>query len=179
MLEKYKNIRSQSNEEWLRDYKGVKGSSVIINFQDKSVHSGKYIFHSFRTTCKSRLVISFINITSGETVDSFFNVDIKKQRGIGSHRTGQNCQFYPAQGSKFRKFWMLAVKKEPYRWSRVHKEMNSKLKRVQFSGDVKKKFRASGESYIQLNNIRILSTEKAQKRHEPVTGMAQAQCTGL
>jgi len=100
-------------------------------------------------------------------------VDIKKQRGEGKHRTGKGGQFFPLEGSKFRKFWMRTVKKEPYRWSRVHKEIRPRLKDLLFTGDLKQAWRKNGEPYMELINITVLGTKKAQDWHNEGTKVAQ------
>jgi len=131
--------------------------------QEGEVKKELFIFDSFRTTKLERLVISFTSLNSGGTVDSFFNVDIRKQRRSGKHRTGKNGQFYPAPGSKFRRLWMDAVKKLPIRWSTVHKEMRSKLKGLVFEGETRVCVLESGELYIELINPKYVGTKLVQK----------------
>jgi len=118
-------------------------------------------------------VIAFVDINTGEEGDAFFNVDIKKQRGEGEYKTGEGGQFFPVEGSKFRKFWMSAVKKKPYRWSRVHKEIKPRLKDLLFTGDLKQAWRSNGEPYMKLINIAVVGTKKAQDWHNEGTKMAQ------
>jgi len=132
-----------------------------------------YALDSFRTTYLSRLVLALVNINTGEEADTFFNVDINIQRGQGKHETGEGGQFFPPKKSKFRKFWMSAVKQKPYRWSRVHKEIKSRLKDLLFTGDLKQAWRSNGEPYMKLINITVLGTKGAQDWHNEGTEMAQ------
>lgn len=132
-----------------------------------------YAFDSFRTTRLSRLVFALVDINTGEEVDVFFNVDIKKQRGQGEHRTGEGGQFFPLKHSKFRKFWMDTVKKEPYRWSRVHKEIRPRLKDLLFTGDLKQGWHSNGDPYMELTNITVQGTRLAQDWHNEGTKRAQ------
>ena len=114
-----------------------------------------------------------VDVHTGEEVDAFFNVEIKKQREEGKHRTGKGGQFFPVEKSKFRAFWMNAVGKKPYRWSRVHKEMRARLKNLLFTGDLKQAWRKNGEPYMELINITVLGTKKAQDWHNEGTKVAQ------
>ena len=141
--------------------------------QEREVKKELFIFNSFRTTKLGRLVISFISLSSGVMVDTFFNVSIKKLRGSGEHRTGKNGQFFPAPGSDFRKLWMDAVKEPPIRWSTVHKEMRSKLKGLVFEGETRDCFRESGEPYIQLIKPKYFGTELVQSWYKVGTELVQ------
>ena len=100
----------------------------------------------------------FEDINTGEVADLFINVDITIQRGElrGMDRdTGKGGQFLPPEGGKFRKFWMSVVGKEPYRWSRVHKELKSKLKRFIFTGDVEEHTDKKGNKYLKIKNLKL------------------------
>lgn len=133
----------------------------------------KFIFDCFRTTRLGRLVISFTSLNSGIIADTFFNVDIKKQRGKGEYRTGQGGQFYPKPRSKFRKFWLSIVQKPPLRWSTVHKELRPRLKDYVFTGELKHTERTSGELYTQLIDVRLFGTGKLQNWYKNGTELVQ------
>ncbi len=111
------------------------------------------MFNGFRTTRLSRLVISFIDTKNREEAVTFFNVDIKKQRGEGEYETGENGQFFPKKKSNFRKFWMRIVGVEPRSWARVHKEIKSRFKNRLFTGLIDHKERSNREPYLQLYEV--------------------------
>jgi len=172
-------IRNQTVEEWLQEYETgqkvfpSKLSATVTTLPKKPPSTRAFVFESFRTTRLSRLVMAFIDTMTGEEAVAFFNVDIQKQRGKGEHKIGESGQFYPKKKSKFRRLWKSVVKKDPHRWSRVHKEINSCFKDRLFTGQLKHKERSRGESYVELINITELGTEKAQKRHRKGTEKAQ------
>ena len=177
-------IQNQSVEEWLQEYETgqkvfpSKLSATVTPLPKKPPSTRALVFDSFRTTRLSRLVMAFIDTMTGEEGDTFFNVDIKKQRGEGEYKTGESGQFYPKRKSKFRKFWMSVIKKEPRCWARVHKEINARFKGRLFTGQLVYKKRGSGELYAELMNVTELGTEKAQKRHNEGTEKAQDYGTG-
>lgn len=163
-----KDIKSQSTEEWLAHYDGCKVSELSIKPQVVSVQSSRPIllFDSFRTTKKGRLVISLRSKDYRLYCDVFFNVSINHQRGdtSKSHETGRRGQFFPLEGSDFRKFWMRVFGSPPNRWCRVHKEMH-KLGGFEFTGELVDKKDSKGRPYIQCSDFRVIGTEESQKRH--------------
>jgi len=62
---------------------------------------------------------------------------------------------------------------EPRSWARVHKEINTRFKNRLFTGHIDHKERSNREPYLQLLDVTELGTEKAQKRHNEGTEMAQ------
>lgn len=184
MISDLERIRNQTVEEWLQEYKTgqkvfpSKLSATVTPLPQNPPSTRAFVFDSFRTTRLSRLVMVFIDMKTGEEAVAFFNVDIQKQRGEGEHKTGESGQFYPKKKSKFRKFWMSVVKKEPRCWARVHKEINARFKDRLFTGQLVHKQRGSGEPYVELINVTELGTEKAQERHNEGTEMAQDYGTG-
>jgi len=177
-------IQNQSVEEWLQEYETGKKvfpsklSATVTPLPKKPTSIRAFVFDSFRTTRLGRLVMAFIDTMTGEEGVTFFNVDINKQRGKGEHKVGENGQFFPKRKSKFRKFWMSVVKKEPRCWARVHKEINSRFQDRLFTGQLKHKERSRGEPYMELINVTELGTKKAQKRHNEGTEKAQDYGTG-
>jgi len=179
LISDLERIRNQTVEEWLQEYKTgqkvfpSKLSATVTPLPQNPPSTRAFVFDSFRTTRLSRLVMVFIDMKTGEEAVAFFNVDIQKQRGEGEHKTGESGQFFPKKKSKFRKFWMSVVKKEPRCWARVHKEINARFKDRLFTGQLVHKQRGSGEPYVELINVTELGTEKAQERHNEGTEMAQ------
>jgi len=184
LISDIERIRNQTVEEWLQEYKTgqkvfpSKLSATVTPLPKKPPSTRAFVFDSFRTTRLCRVVFAFIDTMTGEEAVAFFNVDILKQRGEGEHKIGESCQFYPKRKSKFRKFWMSVVKKEPRCWARVHKEINSRFKDRLFTGRLVHKQRSRGEPYMELINVTELGTEKAQKRHNEGTEKAQDYGTG-
>jgi len=184
LISALEKIRNQSVEEWLQEYETgqkvfpSKLSATVTPLPKKPPSTRAFVFDSFRTTRLSRLVMAFIDTMTGEDAVAFFNVDIQKQRGEGEYKTGESGQFFPKKKSKFRKFWMSVIKKEPRCWARVHKEINSRFKDRLFTGQLKHKERNRGEPYMKLINVTELGTEKAQEGHNEGTEMAQDYGTG-
>ncbi len=179
MVSDLERIRNQTVEEWLQEYETgqkvfpSKLSATVTPLPQKPPPTRAFVFDSFRTTRLSRLVMAFIDTMTGEEAVAFFNVDIQKQRGEGEHKIGESGQFYPKKRSDFRKFWMKVVGKKPRSWARVHKEINTRFKNRLFTGHIAHKERSNREPYLQLLDVTVLGTEKAQKRHNEGTEMAQ------
>lgn len=159
-------IQNETIDEWYQDYDAK--FSDDPNYvppplrEVVEIKKDVFVFESFRTTRLGRLAMSFINIRNGVVVDTFFNVDIKKQRSKGEYKIGANAQFLPKPKSNFRTFWLQSVKKEPRRWSTVHKEIRPRLKGLLFEGETKDSYRSDGSPYIQLINLQYLGTRKEQ-----------------
>ena len=184
MISDLERIRNQTVEEWLQEYETGqkvfpnKLSTTVTPLPQKPPLTRAFVFDSFRTTRLSRLGTEYMDTKPGEEAVTFFNVDIQKQRGEGEHKTGESGQFYPKRKSKFRKFWMSVVKKEPRCWARVHKEINSRFKDRLFTGQLVHKQRDNGEPYTELINVSELGIEKAQEGHNEDTEKAQDYGTG-
>ncbi len=159
-----KQVQKQSNEEWLDEYNGNIRSKTKENVL-KTVQPQKqrvFKYYGFRTTYLQRLVVSFADVDTGDIADSFFNVSLDKLRGSGKHKSGYKGQFYPPKIGTFRKFWMQSVKREPLRWSTVHKEMNPRLKTLLFSGQTEVKMDKNNNPYLQLIDPVCIGTVEKQ-----------------
>jgi len=167
--------RLQTVEEWLLEYET--GKPVMPGILTKELTRPQRINHilryeSHRTTKVGHLVLAFIDIESWQEVNAFFNVGIIKKRGEykgTSYRTGLGGQFNVTPRHKFYKFWMNVVGKEPRRWSRVHKEMKSKLGNILLTGDQSTKYRNDGSPYTYVDNLRVYGTTMAQEAHNVST----------
>jgi hypothetical protein len=118
-----------------------------------------YEYQGHRTTKQGSLVLSFVNIETEEEAVAFFNVDVRRQRGINkgdSYRTGQGGQFLPLPRSNFRKFWLETIGESPRRWASVHKELKPKLCRMLFTGCPEIAKKCDGRNYIRLKNLRLV-----------------------
>jgi hypothetical protein len=150
-------IQNQSTNEWHQEYDAhFADAADYAPPKPRALTETKkdfFVFESFRTTRTGRLVISFINLSNGVVADSFFNVDTKKQRGEGDYEIGAKGQFFPQEKSKFRSFWLQAVKKEPRRWATAHKEMRARFKGLVFDGEVETGYRENNSPYNKLINL--------------------------
>lgn len=169
--------RLQTVEEWLLEYET--GKPVIPGTLSKeSVFVQRTVmlhYDSHRTTKDGRLVMAFIDIHTGQEVDTFFNVNIKRSRGQHkgkSYRTGAGGQFNVTRGCNFVKFWMNVVGREPSRWCRVHKKMKSNLKGLIFTGELSIKYDKNGSSYTQVKTLKTMDTKQTQSMHKSDTSQA-------
>ena len=177
----------QTVEEWLEEYNAGKPVYPATALKDSShvtpkAHSQIYIFDSHRTTRDSRLVLSFVDEKTDSKAIMWINVDINRKRGEQKgkqYATGEGGQFSPLKrgDSKFRKFWMEVVGKEPYRWSLVHRELKSKLKGLRFNCETKISYDKQGKPYTEITNFTLENTNQAQKLHNSSTKTAQENCT--
>jgi hypothetical protein len=163
VITKTERVKNQTIEEWLKEYTtGIKVMPAALSkdfSHNPRVPSMKYDSH--RTTKEGSLVMAFIDVETGQELDAFFNVDIKRQRGPykgKNYRIGQGGQFLPKPRSKFRKFWLTTVVIEPRRWASVHKEMRSKLKKHTFTGNISTSFRKDGSPFMKVNELKIIET---------------------
>jgi len=155
--------RLQTVEEWLLEYET--GKPVIPGAVKKELlplkHTPILRYDSHRTTINRRLVMAFIDTETGQKVDAFFNVDIKRKYGKykgASYRTGLGGQFNVTSWYKFYKFWMDVVGEEPLRWCRVHKELKSKLGSLLFTGELTTGYREDGSPFMQVKNLHKFDT---------------------
>lgn len=150
-MDESERVKMQSNAEWLQEL--ITGSTVIPKCDKTSLREQPILrFISWRTTWQGRLVLELIDSATGEEVDAFFNVDIKRLRSKGNYPTGERGQFFPRRRCKFRKLWNCSVGQEPLRWSRVHKEMH-KLKDIEFTGTLVTSYRSDGTAYTEVKDL--------------------------
>ena len=141
-----------------------------------------YEYQGHRTTKQGSLVLSFVNIETEEEAVAFFNVDVRRQRGIkkgDSYRTGQGGQFLPLPRSNFRKFWLKTVGMRPRRWASVHKELKPKLYKMLFTGSPEVAKKSNGRNYIRLKNIRSVKqrgNETETAKEQPCDKFGTADC---
>lgn len=175
--------RLQTTDEWLLEYgtgKPVMPGNLTKDLTQPPCIDHMLRYESHRTTKSGRLVLAFIDIESGQEVDAFFNVDIIKKRGEykgTTYRTGLGGQFNVTSRYKFYNLWMDIVEEEPRRWSRVNKEMRSRLRKFLFTGEIKTTYRSDGSPYLQVKNLKKLDTIKAQKKYKLNTMKGQSLCT--
>jgi len=184
-MDHQERVRSQTAEEWLEEYSTGKpvypaaaksNLPVTLPYKESNI----YTYYSHRTTKRGGLVLVFINKETGEEAVMWFNVDIYGKRGKRrgkQYRTGEGGQFIPKRRSKFRKFWLEVVGKEPYRWSLVHRELRPRLKGLVFKCVTKTSYDSHGKHYTEIKNITLVDTKKAQKEHIFSTKKAQEMCT--
>lgn len=134
--------RQQTEDEWLAELDSGKpvmpASQRNVTRISTESTLRKFVFDSHRTTRKGSLVVSFIDLDTGQEFVSFFNADIKRQRGPQkgeSYRSGVGGQFLTRPRSKFRKLWLSATGKPPIRWASVYKSMRSQLGGIVFTGE--------------------------------------------
>lgn len=162
--------RKQTVEEWLEEYTtGIPvepGSLKKAIAQAKLEHEAsnsrllyKYVVH--RTIRRGGLILAFKNLETYEEAISFFNVELNgnHRRGIMryiSFRTGARGEFYPKEGSNFRKFWMRTIGRKPRSWSRAHLELRARLKNLTFTGEIKQNRDSHSVPYKELLNPRVI-----------------------
>jgi len=186
-MEHQQRARLQTTEEWLEEYKtgkpvypaAAKGN-LPVTTPDKG--SNIYIYDSHRTTERGRLILSFINIETGEEAVMWFNVDTKRKRGKrkgDQYRTGDGGQFIPPKSkkSKFKRFWSKVVGEEPYRWSNTYRELRSRLKGLVFKCETKTSYDSNVNPYTEIKDITLVHTKQAQIMHKSSTKHAQETCT--
>ena len=154
----HKNPESQTNEEWLEDY--ISSSGDIDNQpqvpswrnrnNDDSNHLFRYVYH--RTTSTGSAVLEFESLDRGFRGVRFFNVSLIGKRGKRyPAKLGGQCN--PPEHGAFRRFWLQAVGKPPYRWSTVHKQMRSSFRGIVFLGKIKHERDSKGRPYIKIIEI--------------------------
>jgi len=175
--------RLQTVDEWLLEYET--GKPILPGIQEIELTRPQIISHilryeSHRTTTSGRLVLVFIDIGTGQEVNAFYNVDIKriygKYKGT-SYRTGLGGQFNVTPRYKFYKFWMNVVEKKPFRWCKVHKELKSKFGNLKFTGELSTGYKEDGSPFMQVKNLHKVDTTRAQTKHIFDTTEAQLVCT--
>ena len=105
------------------------------------------------------LTLVFINVETGQEVVAFFNVDVTHQKkpNRGKNKTlGRGCEFLPAKGSNFRKFWLIVTGIELSRWAAVHKKLKSKFKGLKFTGDLTVGYDKDGKPFNKVTNVRLI-----------------------
>ena len=172
-------VKYQTNEEWIQEYEtGIKVMPAAPRNDSLPCPRVPLLkFDSHRTTKNGSLVIAFIDMETGQEVDAFFNVDIKRKRGTHkgkNYRCGEGGQFLPKSRSKFRKFWMTVVGQEPRRWASVHKEMRSKLREFTFTGKISTSYTKDNALFLKINDLKIIETNLEQPRNNLETRMEQA-----
>ena len=139
-------------------YMSSQVSSVLQTSPTQEV-GNLYEYQGHRTTKLGCLVLSFVKIETEEEAVAFFNVDVRRQRGPrkgDSYRTGQGGQFLPLPRSNFRKFWSSTVGENTRRWASVHKELKSKLRGKQFTGNPEVATRGDGRNYTKIKNLSLV-----------------------
>jgi hypothetical protein len=145
-------ISGQTAEEWLAEYTGAHSSAPAV---DKQFITG-LVFDHHRTTKTGSVVLSFR--WQFDEVVAFFNCDIRRQRGPlkeQSYQTGIRGQFLPPGCGKFRAFWQESVGAPPRRWAAVHKEIRSRLKGLEFQGEMYTAKKKNGEAYKKVINLHL------------------------
>ena len=165
------HARKQTVEEWLEEYKtgekvapgSLKNAIAPAKLEHEASNSRleyKYVGH--RTIRRGGLILALENLETYEEAISFFNVDIhgKHKRGEKkniSFRLGAKGEFYPEEGSKFRKFWMKTIGQPPRNsWSRAHLELRARLKNLIFTGEIKQAHDSHGVPFKELLNLRVI-----------------------
>ena len=162
-------VRLQTHDEWIEEYITGKPVSPVavrnnlpVTIPDKG--SNIYIYNSHRTTERGRLILSFINMETGEEAIMWFNVDTYGKRGCKrgqQYRTGEGEQFIPPKSrkSKFKRFWLKVVGEVPYRWSIVHRELRPRLKGLVFKCETKTSYDRDGKAYTKIKDITLVDTK--------------------
>jgi hypothetical protein len=153
-----KNPEDQTHEEWLADYNHVSGNTPAYEqsqpWRDRNTDNSIHLFHyvGHRTTRTGSVAMDFETLDHKMKGTCFFNVELISKYGK-NYPAGKRGQFNPKPNSKFRKFWMQAVGKPPYRWSRVHKQMRSSLRGLVFVGKIKPEVDSKGSPYFKIIDI--------------------------
>jgi len=150
----YNTDDTSAHEEWLADYGRAAGNTIAKVQPTKQTPletAFRYVCH--RTTSRGSVVLEFQALESNLTAVLFFNVGLHGKRGK-AYPAKAGGQFDPPKRGSFRKFWLDAVGKQPYRWSRVHKSMRSALGDLVFKGQYKRATAGNGEPYFKITSIR-------------------------
>ena len=171
-----KNPEDQTNEEWIADYdqwvaehpgcgtvpswefstqdKKRGADKEFSDLRNKTGSNPEHLFRylDHRTTRTGGLAMDFETLDHKLNATKFFNVHLTSKYNK-RYPSGNRGQFNPPEGGKFRKFWMQAVCRPPYRWSRVHKEMRSALGGLVFVGKIEHATDSKGCSYIKIIDI--------------------------
>ena len=171
-LREYETGKPVSPAAWCRDTASdEKAPDCLVNNEpeliddrpaDAIVHLSKdnrpcLRYETYRTTTMGRLAIVFVWSDNDDEVIAWFNVETRKQRGemkSSATKTGVKGYFYPVPRSKFRKFWLRVFGRQPYRWGAAYRIM-SHLDGIEFTGDIVRKSDANGDSYFQVNDLRL------------------------
>jgi len=114
-----------------------------------------YVDHN--TTCLQAVALRFMSLDGKTVVVKFFNVVLK---GVKKNYPAEHQgQFNSKKLSGFRKFWMLSVGKEPYRWSTVHKSIRSNLKGLIFKCSYEVAKDKKGQLYNRVTEIELYDPE--------------------
>lgn len=154
----HKSPENQTHEEWLEDYSRSSGDidkqPNIPSWRDRgnddTTHEFRYIDH--RTIRTGGLAMDFEILDHKLKATLFFNVNLISKYGT-RYPSGDHGQFNPPANGKFRQFWIQAVGKPPYRWSRVHKSMRSSLRGLVFVGKIKPEIDSKGRPYNKIIEI--------------------------
>ena len=153
-----KKPEDQTNEEWLADYDRSSGNTSaypqVTSWRDRSNSDTNHLFRyvDHRTTRGKSVAMDFETLDHKMKGTCFFNVELSSKYGK-NYPAGKRGQFNPKTNSKFRKFWMQAVGRPPYRWSRVHKQMRSSFKGLVFVGKIKPEVDSKGQPYNKIIEI--------------------------
>ena len=191
-MKSHERAHKQTNDEWLAEF----ATGKAIEPKTKTIPPSSYkswmhelptnqascpktnkpalVYDTHRTTSSNgHLILIFTDSETGEEVAAFFNVDIRKQRGIGkgqANRTGHRGKFYPLPKSKFRKFSMECIGEEPVRWALAHKFLKARLKSLLFTGVITEEFRKDRRTGKLVPFLKITEVTKLeQSRHNLVT----------
>ena len=155
-------VYHQTTDEWLAEYDtGVVKPAKETRSQRRNL---VLVFDHHRTarTKSGSVILSFTDIATGEEHVAFFNADLTWQRGSrkGTQKpTGLGAPFYPPERGKFRKWWLTILKREPQRWSTVHKELKSCLKGLQFTGLADISYKENGQPFHRVKDLVVLKPQ--------------------
>ena len=155
-------VYHQTTEEWLAEYDtGIVKPAKETRSQRCNL---VLVFDHHRTarTKSGSVILSFTDIATGEEHVAFFNADLTWQRGSrkGTQKpTGLGAPFYPPERGSFRKWWLRTLKREPQRWSTVHKELKSCLKGLQFTGLADISHKKNGQPFHRVKGLVLLKPQ--------------------